>query len=381
MNNNKKIWSGPFQIHKKIGENIKSRIYSRIFFFALFLAILLLAFYIAKPFLPALITGALIAYLSYPLYEKTLRYIKYKNLASFIVAVFIVLLFTVPTVIVLGLVSKEAYDTYTTLNQHSLGTNFLKIACRDESWLSCKTIKSFVGFLPEKDLDYYLQVTIEKITSFIINNVSEFLASIPSILLNFFVMIFVVYYLLKDGEVISRRIKNILPLKESHRQHVLDSFHKITYATFYGNIFVAIIQGVLGGIGFLVLGISSPVLWGIVMVLFALMPYFGTAVVWLPAALNLIFIGYLQNDNSATVRGIILIIYGVLVISSIDNFLRPKLIGIKAKVHPVLVLLGVLGGLNLFGFMGLILGPVILALLMTFVDIYEEEKAELEKYF
>ena len=381
MNNNKKIWSGPFQIHKKIGENIKSRIYSRIFFFALFLAILLLAFYIAKPFLPALITGALIAYLSYPLYEKTLRYIKYKNLASFIVAVFIVLLFIVPTVIVLGLVSKEAYDTYTTLNQHNLGTNFLKIACRDESWLSCKTIKSFVGFLPEKDLDYYLQVTIEKITSFIINNVSEFLASILSILLNFFVMIFVVYYLLKDGEVISRRIKNILPLKESHRQHVLDSFHKITYATFYGNIFVAIIQGVLGGIGFLVLGISSPVLWGIVMVLFALMPYFGTAVVWLPAALNLIFIGYLQNDNSATVRGIILIIYGVLVISSIDNFLRPKLIGIKAKVHPVLVLLGVLGGLNLFGFMGLILGPVILALLMTFVDIYEEEKAELEKYF
>ena len=117
------------------------------------------------------------------------------------------------------------------------------------------------------------------------------------------------------------------------------------------------------------------------MVIFALIPYFGTAIIWLPAALNFIFIGYLQNDNSSTIRGIVLIIYGIFVISSIDNILKPKMIGAKAKVHPILVLLGVLGGLSLFGFIGLILGPIMLALLMTFVDIYEEEKAELEKYF
>ena len=341
----------------------------------------MLAFYITKPFLPALITGAIIAYLSYPLYEKILRHIKNKNLASLVVTIFIILLFTVPSIIVLGLVSKEAYSTYTTLNQHNLGTNFLRIICKDEDWLACKTTKSFIGFLPEDDLDYYLQASIKNITGFIIENVSKFLATIPSFLLNFFVMIFVIYYLLKDGESIGKRIKNILPLKELHKQNVLDRFHDITYAVFYGNISIAILQGIFGGMGFLILGIPSPILWGFVMMLFALIPYFGTAIVWLPAALNLIFIGYLQNDSSATIRGVILIIYGIFVISSIDNFLKPKLIGLKAKVHPILVLLGVLGGLNLFGFIGLILGPVMLALLMTFVDIYEEEKAELEKYF
>jgi len=151
----------------------------------------------------------------------------------------------------------------------------------------------------------------------------------------------------------------------------------VTFAVFYGNIFVAIIQGILGGVGFFVLGVESPVLWGFVMILFALIPYFGTAIIWLPAALNLLFKGYLENDASYTARGIILIVYGILVISSIDNILKPRLIGSKAQVHPVLVLLGVLGGLSLFGFIGLILGPVMLALLMTFVDIYEEEKAEL----
>ena len=341
----------------------------------------MLAFYITKPYLLALITGATIAYLSYPLYQKILKKTNKPNAASLIVVLLIVLFLTIPFIIVVGVVLKEAYATYTSLSQHDLGTNFLKIACRDESYLSCKAIRSFLDFLPKNDLDYYLQVTIKKITEFIIENTTKFLASIPSFMLNFFVMIFVVYYLLKDGELISSRIKNMLPLKESHKQHVFDRFHHITYAMFYGNITVAVIQGILGGIGFLILGGPSPILWGFVMILFALVPFVGTAVIWLPAALNLIFVGYLQNDSSSTIRGIILIAYGLFVISGIDNVLKPRLIGAKANVHPLLVLLGVLGGLELFGFIGLILGPVMLALLITFIDIYEEEKAELPKYF
>ncbi len=347
----------------------------------LFLAILVLGFFIARPFLPALFTGAIMAYLSYPLYKKLLAHIKNKNFASFLIAFFIVLIFTIPFVVVLGIVSKEAYLTYTTLNQQDLGTNFLRVVCKDESWMSCKAVKSLVDFLPRNDLDYYLQVTIGKITMFIIENVSKFLSSIPFILLNFFVMIFVVYYLLKDGEIVAERLKNILPLKEPHKQHVLQTFHNTTYAVFYGNILTAVLQGILGVMGFLALGIPSAILWGFVMMVFALIPYFGTAIVWLPAALNLIFAGYLQNDNSSTVRGVILIIYGIFVVSSIDNFLKPMIISSKAKVHPILALIGVLGGLSLFGFLGLILGPVMLALLMTFVDIYEDEKAEIEKYF
>lgn len=347
----------------------------------LFLAILLLAFYIAKPFLPALFTGAVIAYLSYPLYKKTLKLIKNRNFAAFIVSLLIVLLFAVPSVTILGLVSKEAYNTYTTLNQHNIGTKFLKIVCRDESWLACRTANLFVGALPENDLDYYLQATIEKITGFILENASKFLASVPSIFLNFFVIVFVVYYLLKDGDALTARLKNILPLKESHKQHVIEKFHNVTYAVFYGNILIAVLQGILGIAGFMVLGVSSPILWGLVMMVSALIPYIGTAIIWLPAALNLIFTGYLQNDTSFTIQGIILIIYGIFVISSIDNVLKPKLIGAKASVHPVLVLTGVLGGLSLFGFTGIVLGPLMLALLMTFVNIYEKEKAELEKYF
>ncbi|MBI2657475.1 AI-2E family transporter [Candidatus Woesearchaeota archaeon] len=364
-----------------MGDATKSRLYPKIFFSILVFATLLLAFYIARPFLPALLTGAIIAYLSYPLYEKTLKRIKNRSIASLIVTILIILIFTLPLILVIGLVSKEAYATYNSINQHNLGTNFIRIVCKDESWLSCRTLKSFTGFLPKEDLDYYLQSSIEKITGFIINNVSNLAASIPSILLNFFVMVFVIYYLLIDGPSIARRIKNMLPLKEPHKQHVMDKFHDVTIAVFYGNISMAVLQGILGGIGFWLLGVPSPILWGFVMIIFALVPYFGAAVVWLPASLNLIFMGYLQNDSSATTRGIILGVYGLLIISSIDNLLKPRLIGRNGRVHPILVLIGVLGGLSLFGFIGLILGPVLLALLMTFVDIYEEEKAEMENYF
>lgn len=342
------------------------------------MAILLLGFYIIKPFLLALLTGVIIAYLSYPLYEKSLKYVKNKNFASFIVTISIVLLLAVLLTIVLGLILKEAISTYnslgqTELNQSSLKTNFLKIVCKDENWLSCKSTKLFDTILPGNEVDYYLNITIKKITGFIIDNVKKFLVSIPSMLLNFFVMLFVIYYLLKDGESVIKRIKKILPLKEAHKHRVLERLHEIISALFYGNISIAILQGILGIIGFLIFGVSSPILWGFIMMVFAFIPYVGTALIWLPAALNLIFSGYLENNNSATIRGIMLIAYGIFVISSVDNVLKPKLIGVKAKIHPVFVLLGVLGGLSMFGFIGLILGPMVLALLMTIVDIYEEE--------
>ena len=347
----------------------------------MFLIIILLAFYIAKPFLPALLTGGIIAYLSYPLYNKTLKRIKNKNVSALIVSILAILLITIPFLIVLSLISKEAYDTYTSLSQQNLGTNFMSIICKNEGWISCRSLKSLVKFLPEENLDYYFQVTIEKITGFILSNASRFIASIPSVLLNLFVMAFVVYYSLRDGSAIGVKIRNILPLKEPHKQEVLDKFHNVTYGVFYGNITIAIVQGILGIVGFALLGVPSPVLWGLVMMLFALVPYFGSAIIWLPAALNLIFIGYLQGETSFIIRGSILIAYGALVISTIDNILKPKLIGSKAKIHPVLVLIGVFGGLSLFGFIGFILGPLMLALLMTFIDIYEKEKEELERYF
>ena len=359
-----------------MGDATKSGLYPKLFFSVLFLAILLLAFYITKPFLAALITGALIAYLSYPLYKKTESYIKNKSWAAFIVTIFIVLIFTVPSVLITSLAFREAqyYTPYMETNGSQMGTNFLKVVCKNENWALCRATNGMLSFLPRNEPDYYINAFIQKTSDFIIKNVEKFISSLLSIVFDFFIMVFIIYYLYKDGYSVYYRIKQMLPVKESHKERVLNRFHGTAKAIFYGNISTAVIQGILGSLGFLILGFQSPFLWGLIMALFAFVPYIGTAIVWLPAALNLMFIGYLENSNLPVVKGAILFAYGIFVLSAIDHFLKPKIIGDKAEVHPILVLIGVLGGLKLFGFIGIILGPVILALVVTFVDIYEEEQ-------
>ena len=370
----------------KEASKIKKVFYPKLFFPLLFIGMLVLGFFIAKPFLPAIFMGIILAYFSYPYYKKLTKKIKNVRIASLLVCMALMLVITIPLILVLGTVTGEALSIYQSLETgntttSTLGTNFLKIACKESDWISCKTANYFVSRLPDKDLNKYIHNIIEKITEFFIENGKIFIATLPSILVGFFVMFFVIYYLLIDGEKIYWKIRDILPLKGSHKDHVFERFNEIIWAVFYGNLSVAFIQGLVGMLGLFVLGVDSPILWGFVMMVFALIPYIGTAIVWLPAALNLIFKGYLENSNSYTIKGIILIIYGVLVISTIDNILKPKIIGSKANVHPVLVLIGILGGLNLFGFVGIILGPAILALIVAFFEIYEDERSELEKYF
>ncbi len=142
----------------------------------------------------------------------------------------------------------------------------------------------------------------------------------------------------------------------------------------YGYVVVALIQGLLGAFGFFIFGIHSPIFWGIVMTITALIPFIGTAIVWLPFALIKLFNGILANNTNEIIGGILFILYGTIIISGIDNVLRPKIIGDKAKVHPILILVGVLGGLSLFGFIGVVIGPLILALFVAFLTAYEENK-------
>jgi len=187
-------------------------------------------------------------------------------------------------------------------------------------------------------------------------------------------MVFIMFFLLRDGKDIANKVKRLLPLKKHYQKRVFEKSKEVTFAVVYGHLSVALIQGALGGIGFLILGVSSPLLWGLVMAFAALIPFVGTPLVWLPVALFRIFNGFSTGNNSLLLNGILLFLYGALIVSTIDNFLKPKIIGDKAEVHPILVLLGVLGGLKLFGIIGIVIGPVILAIFKIAIRIYEEER-------
>lgn len=334
-----------------------------------------MSFFIIKPFITAILSSLVLAYIFYPLYKLINKKIKNKSWASFIVTVIAVLLILVPLFFVLNTVSREAYFLYLTSKQKIFTGEFFAGKCTEESTeTSCKITSYVKDLFSDPKMAYYLDTTAKKITDFFVKHISSFLFSIPIMFLNFFIVIFVTFFFFRDGEVLVKKVEDLLPLKEAHKKHVFNKFNDVTFAVIYGSIIIAIIQGILGGIGFFAVGIKSPLIWAIIMMFFALVPYVGSTIIWLPAALILIFNGYIESNTFVIVKGILLILYGTFIIGLADNFLKPKIIGDRARVHPILVLLGVLGGLKFFGPVGIIVGPVLLALLVTFIKIYEEEK-------
>jgi|TARA_B100001971_G_C18241956_1_gene571509 predicted PurR-regulated permease PerM len=344
----------------------------------LFIVLLAIAvwmtFLIVKPFMIAIITSVLIAYITYPLYSRIKKLIKNKNISSLIMALLIVIIITLPLFFILNVITKEAYVGYILSKQKIVSGDIFPGACEDKTNIICSLSAPIEEFISNPRVRFYLEDTAQKVSSYIINSASSFLFSIPVMVLNFFIMIFIMFYLFRDGKAIFEKVENLIPLKGHHRKQVLKKINNVTYAVVYGQLLVAMVQGALGGLGFLIFGIPSPLLWGAVMALLALVPWVGTAIIWLPAALFQIITGYIQSDTGLITRGILLILYGALIVSTIDNILKPKLIGKKGGIHPILALIGVLGGLSVFGFIGIFIGPIILAIFMTLVQIYEDEE-------
>ena len=171
------------------------------------------------------------------------------------------------------------------------------------------------------------------------------------------------YYLLKDGEWMFQRGIELLPYPDEHKDTMVQRLNEVVFSSVYGGMAVALAQGVLGGIAFAVLGLPSPVLWGTVMAVLAFLPLIGAFVVWAPAALVLLAQG-------RWIAALVLLLWGGLVVGLVDNFLRPMLISGRTRMHPLLVFLSVLGGIQAFGFLGLFLGPVLVAVVTAVLELY-----------
>lgn len=180
--------------------------------------------------------------------------------------------------------------------------------------------------------------------------------------------LYILFFALRDGEHIVTRVVHALPLGDVKEKMLMQRFADIVHAMFKGTFIIALIQGIIGGMLFLAVGIPSAALWAFVMALFALIPAVGPAIVWLPAGILLLVSG-------AIWQGVTVLVVGVIVISVIDNLLRPILIGKDAAMPDVLILLSVLGGLSLFGIAGLIIGPVITAFFISMWQLFEHDYA------
>lgn len=186
---------------------------------------------------------------------------------------------------------------------------------------------------------------------------------------SFFLMLYLLFFLLRDGPALSRRIVGAVPLQERHKQELFAKFATVVRATVKGNILVALIQGALGGLAFAFLGVPGAMLWGAVMALLSLLPAIGAAIVWLPVAFWFLMTGSLWH-------GLGLVAWGVLVIGLVDNLLRPLLVGKDTQLPDYLVLFSTIGGMAIFGLNGFVIGPVIAAMFVATWDIFTQQQAQ-----
>jgi predicted PurR-regulated permease PerM len=324
----------------------------QIFFAVLFAVIAIFAVIILQPFLSYIVLAGILTYALFPIYSFFYSRLHKPELASALSILLTLLVMVLPTIFLVTELVQQVSGAITGFRFESIShiTNYLD---------------RISGYRFQEMLD----AGVEQIRKSILGFAPNVLGSIGQLFLGLFIMFFVMYYGFRDGEKFVQRIRQLMPLEPSLKESLFYELRTITQAVLYGQIMTAMVQGALGTIGLLIFGIPKWLFWGAIMMVTAFIPFLGTPIVWLPAVASLILGGN-------TARGIGLLIYSATLVMNIDNFLRPKLMSGRTRVHPVLILIGVLGGLKVFGFVGMLVGPLILALLVAFIRFYEEAYAQ-----
>ncbi len=322
-------------------------------------------FYFIKAYLSPIFSALILAYIFYPIFKWLHKHLKSKSLSAFIVIVFMVLIVIIPSYFMVNSLIQEANAVSNNYDLTNL-TNYFSYHLNNQS----STYQSLNSH--GINLKKIISKTLENIEGFFVKFSSNFLVSISHTLINLGIMFFVLYYLLVDGDKFVNKFKPILRAivkKKKDVEKLYQRFYELTYAVIYATLLTAILQGLAAGIGYWLFGIRAPVLLMFATIFAALLPYVGAALIWMPVALIKIGEGVINSDPSTIFRGVGLIFYGSLIISLIDNIVKPKLIGRKADIHPTIILFGIVSGVRLFGFIGVFAGPLIITLLIAFIGI------------
>lgn len=348
-------------------------------FYVLTIILLALSTVILHSFISILLTAGIISYVSYPFHKRVYKIMKKKAISAFITTLSIIIVLSIPTMVAVSALLNESPGAYRTVSGiHDSVEQFLLTDSEQCGGNSvCELLKGFVDRvgLSDSHLAGLITDSLEVASSRIVNElVSSVTSSLVPFMIGIFISVFLTYYLLKDGSGLVDYAKSILPINAEDQTKLIRRFNEVTYAVVYGNVIVAIVQGILTSIGFFIFGVPSPILWGVVAIFASLIPFLGTYVVWLPAAVLLMIEGYSSGNGTSFLLAIGLFFYGLLIISGVDNVLKPRIIGGRAKLHPALVLLGVIGGLSVFGIIGIIIGPVVIALTKTTIQMMAHQK-------
>ncbi len=335
--------------------------FRKVFLLLLVVAITALFFAMVRRFLMAVFLAAVFAGLAHPLYARLLGRLRGRRVAaSLITMLLLILLVAVPLLGLLGLVASEA----------------LRVGESVRPWIAERlaepgALDRLIESLPFREqLAPYTQTLLTKAgelvtgaSGFVVDAVGAATRGTVSLLFQVFVLLYTMFFFLMDGGALLRKVLLYLPLDDADERRMLDKFTSVTRATLKGTLLIGIAQGALAGLAFWVADIPGALFWGTVMAALSIVPGVGTGLVWIPAALVLALSGH-------ALKALFLALFCALVVGSVDNLLRPRLVGRDTRMPDLLIFFGTLGGLLLFGVLGFLVGPVIAALFVTVWDMY-----------
>src|SRR3989344_7853986 len=300
-------------------------------YFIIITAIILavISFIIIKPFINAILAGLIATYIFHPLQKRLSSKIN-KYVAAAFITLLIILVVTIPLFFVANAIVKESISIYQANSFEGLNDLISKYLGQDLA------------------LNEYASSTIKDVISKIGVGASRVIFTIPSKILDFLIFLFVTFYFLLKSDIYLKNIREMIPLpdKDLFLRKIGDGIYNVVY----GLLILAVVELIIAGVGFKIVGLSSPLLWALVIAFLAFIPFMGPAIIWVPFSIVRFVQGNMIQAFGIAVIGIIL--------SIIDTFLRPHIIGSRSKIHPIIILLGVLGGLKIFGIIGLIVGPI-----------------------
>jgi predicted PurR-regulated permease PerM len=327
-----------------------------VFFYGIVLLLGYLLLRIFAPFFGPLGWAAVLAIFVYPWHEQLVARLGNTRAAA-VTTLTVTLLIVGPGLVLLTVFVQESRAALSGLDREALAG---QLAVAEYAW---DRIRGFIPGAGSTDLGTLIHEAVSRAGGFLAARIGGLLADLVVLLFHLFVTLFALFFFLRDADTIMRAMRRALPFEDLRRERMIRQTRELVYASIAAGLLIAFMQGLTGGIVFAVLRLGAPVFWGAIMGFFALLPFVGTWIVWLPAAIWLLATGHVA-------KGLVLAVLGGLVVASIDNFVRPAILSGRTQMNGLLMFISLLGGVSVFGLLGLVLGPLVTAIVAGLFEAY-----------